>query len=72
MYIKNLERVGLEVDNTLNSTPTSKAEALGDQFFSVFTRENNSIPPFSSSSYPAMPNIIFNTSGIESLLKRLQ
>ena len=25
----------LEVDNTFKSTPTSKAEALGDQFFSV-------------------------------------
>ena len=62
----------LEVNNSLKITPTSKAETLGEQFFSVFTRENNSIPVIPSTQYPPMPNVTFNTKGIESLLKDLK
>jgi len=62
----------LEVDNTLITTPMSKAAALGDQFFSVFTRENNITPVISSSPNPPMSDITFTANGIEHLLKNLK
>ena len=34
----------LHVDSDLKISPLSKAETLNNQFFSVFTRENNNIP----------------------------
>ena len=50
----------------------SKAAALGDQFFSVFTRENNITPVISSSPNPPMSDITFTANGIEHLLKNLK
>ena len=47
----------LSVDNDLKISPSSKAEALNQQFYSVFTRENkNHIPPISFTiDIPAWP-----------------
>ena len=60
----------LSVDNDLKISPSSKAEALNQQFYSVFTRENNNhIPPISFTRYPSMANITFTTQGIVKILE---
>jgi len=70
---KNYQSVApLEVNNSLNTTASSKAEVLGEQFFSVFTREDNNIPELTSIQYPSMPNITFDIGGIVSILQNIK
>ena len=69
---KNYEPVAtLYADNVLNTTPVSKAEALNEQFYSVFTREDNNTPVINS-QFPYMSDIIFTTNGIQKLLQDLK
>ena len=50
-----------------------KAEALNQQFISVFTKEDlSSLPHIGTSKIPCMPDIHITTSGVEKLLKNLQ
>ena len=60
------------VENELKTTPSSKAEALNHQFYSVFTRENNDTPLINFPKYPNMANIEFTTKGIQKLLQELK
>ena len=60
------------VENELKTTPSSKAEALNHQFYSVFTRENNDTPLINFPKYPNMANIEFTTQGIQKLLQELK
>jgi len=70
---KNYQSIApLEVDNSLKSTASSKVEVLGEQFFSVFTREDNNLPEITSNQYPSMPDLTFNINGIVPLLKSLK
>ena len=45
------------VENELMITPSSKAEALNHQFYSVFTRENSDTPLINFPKYSNMANI---------------
>ena len=50
-----------------------KAEALNQQFISVFTKEDlSSLPHIGTSKIPSMPDIHVTTSGVEKLLENLQ
>jgi hypothetical protein len=50
-----------------------KAEALNQQFCSVFTREDlSSLPDMGHSDTPSMPDITVTTAGVEKLLTNLQ
>ena len=70
---KNYQSVAtLCVQNELKTSPVSKAEALNQQFYSVFTRENNDVPPVNLPRYPNMDNIEFTTQGIVKLLQKLK
>ena len=60
------------VENELKTSPSSKAEVLNQQFYSVFTRDNNDIPLVSFLKYPNMANIEFTTQGIVKLLQKLK
>ena len=62
----------LYADNDLQTTPVYKAEALNQQFYSVFTKEDNSTPIISSPQYPNMPEVTFTTNGIQKLLEDLK
>ena len=56
----------------LVSENAQKAEALNQQFKSVFTQENlNNIPTMPHSDYTPMPDIHITTTGIEKLLTDL-
>ena len=59
------------VDNQLKIS-LSKAETLNEQFYSVFTWENNHIPSISFPKYPNMVKIDFTTQGIMKLLHVLK
>ena len=75
-YIKSkrLENVGIP---TLKQSDRSfisdqeKANVLGEQFRSVFTRENLDFIPYSSSSLPTVADIFVSTEGVYKLLKDL-
>ena len=70
---KNYEPVAtIYADDGLQTTPVSKAEALNQQFNSVFTKEDNNTPIISSPQYPNMPEVIFTTNGIQKLLEDLK
>ena len=60
------------VENELKTSPSSKAEVLNQQFYSVFTRENTNIPLVSFLKYPNMANIEFTVQGIVKLLQKLK
>ena len=60
------------VENELKTSPSSKAEVLNKQFYSVFTRENNDIPLVSFLKYPNMANNEFTMQGIVKLLQKLK
>ena len=69
---KNYEPVAaLYADDDLKTTPVSKAEALNQQFYSVFTKEDNNTPLISSPQFPNIPDVIFTTNRIQSLLEYL-
>ena len=70
---KNHQSVAtLCVENELKTSPSSKAEVLNQQFYSVFTRENTNIPLVSFLKYPNMANIEFTVQGIVKLLQKLK
>ena len=70
---KNHQSVAtLCVENELKTSPSAKAEAHNQKFYSVFTRENNDIPLVSFPKYPNMANIEFITQGIVKLLQELK
>ena len=73
---KNHQSVAtLCVENELKTSPSSKADVLHhitQQFYSVFTRENNDIPLVSFLKYPNMANIEFTVQGIVKLLQKLK
>jgi hypothetical protein len=75
--IKNLRRdsfgiTTLKSKDGLVSENAQKAEALNQQFKSVFTQENlNNIPTMPHSDYTPMPDIHITTTGIEKLLTDL-
>ena len=70
---KNYQSVPtLSVENELKTSPSSKAEALNQQFYSVFTRENNNIPPIGFTKFTNMANIEFTTQGIVKILRELK
>ena len=70
---KNYQPVAtLHVNDELKTSSISKAEALNQQFYSVFTKEDSNIPFISSPQYPNMPNIVFTTNGIQKLLQDLK
>ena len=76
-YIKNLQHdfsniATLCVNNKELLTPSDKANALNDQFVSVFTRENSDIPKLPMNQYPALQDIIFSTIGIKCILEKLR
>ena len=60
------------VDYKLQTTPVFKAEALSQQFYSVFTKKDNNTPIISSPQYPNMPEVIFTTNGIQKWLEDLK
>ena len=61
------------VDDDLKISPLSKAETLNQQFYSVFTKENNNkTPPINFTRYPSMVNIEFTTQGIVKILQELK
>ena len=64
--------VTLCVENQLKTSSLSKAEALNQQFYSVFTWENNHIPAVSFPKYPNTAKIDFTTQGIKNLLCELK
>ena len=54
------------------SDPKDKAEALNEQYTSVFTRElTNTLPIIESSQFSSMSDIMFTIPGIEKLLQNL-
>ena len=70
---KNHQSVAtLCVKNELKTSSLSKADALNQQFYSVFTQENNYIPSVSFPKYPNMAKIDFTTQGIVKLLHELK
>ena len=70
---KNYEPVAtLYADDSLQTTPASKAEALNQQFYSVFTEEDNNTPIISSPQYSIMPEVIFTTNELQKLLEDLK
>ena len=50
----------------------SKAQALNDQFSSVFTRENSDVPDKGPSPHPSISNITVSEAGVHKLLKELK
>ncbi|XP_072037037.1 uncharacterized protein [Amphiura filiformis] len=72
-FIKKLRQDGgvpdLKVNNKILSTNKEKAEALSDQFSSVFTKEDSTIPNLASSTIPPIKKLIIREEGI---LKQLQ
>ena len=62
----------LSVDGNLITNDSDKANALNNQFASVFTQENiSSIPTASGPTYPDMDGIEITTKGIRRLLSNL-
>ena len=63
----------LKENGRLYSDDKKKAEILNNQFFSVFNQDDNdTFPLLDDNSHPAMPDIKFDTNGIEKLLKDLK
>ena len=61
----------LKVNNKLITSDLGKAEALANQFQSVFTRENTdstTMPSLPNSPYPDMPEITIQIEGVKKLL----
>ena len=63
-YIKNLRHdfsdiAILHTDNKEHLTSTDKANALNNQFVSVFTNEDSDIPQLPTNHYPFLQDIIF-------------
>ena len=50
---------------------SDKANALNQQFLSVFTQENSDIPTLPSNQYPYTENIDFTSNGIKCILENL-
>ena len=70
---KNYKPVAtLYADEDLKTTPVSKGDALYQQFYSVFTMEDNNTPIISSPQFPNIPDVIFTTNGIQKLLEDLK
>ena len=72
-YIKSLkvDTIGiptLEKSGIIESDSKRKAEILNEQFRSVFTKENENLPPMQSSIYPVMPDIRISVDGVRKLL----
>ena len=61
----------LKVDNQPITDDQGKAEVLGKQFHSVFTKDDGQVPTHSSSNFPAMPEIDITVEGILKLLNNL-
>ena len=76
-YIKSLkiDKIGIPsllYENKLVSKPKQKAEALAQQYKSVFTTEDTSyIPSKGPSEHSEMPSIDITTNGVEKLLAGL-
>ena len=76
-YIKSLkiDKIGIPsllYENKLVSKPKQKAEALAQQYKSVFTTEDTSyIPSKGPSEHSKMPSIDITTNGVEKLLAGL-
>jgi hypothetical protein len=64
----------LKKDNTTTTSNAEIGEALGDQFFSVFTREDTTnLPNFPSRNYTTvLSNVRFNTEQVNKALKALR
>ncbi len=61
----------LKVDGKFLTDDQDKAQALSDQFESVFTKEDldpNSMPSMTGEPYPEMPPIIIDVEGVRKLL----
>ena len=61
----------LKVAGKLLTDDQDKAQALSDQFESVFTKEDldpNSMPSMTGEPYPEMPPIIIDVEGVRKLL----
>jgi len=62
----------LHVDNKIITNNKKKAEALNNQFYSVFTNEDlGNTPEWYGHPYPEMSNISFTSDGIQTLLDYL-
>ncbi len=75
-YIKHCKSTNnnispLKEDNLLYSESTKKAEILNNQFKSVFTQDNDKLPPPPTPEYPVMSDISINVNGIYKLLCNL-
>ena len=53
------------------TSSSDKANALNQQFLSVFTQENSDIPTLPSNQYPDTDNIDFTSNGIKCILENL-
>jgi hypothetical protein len=76
-HVKNLRRDGtgvttLQVDGNEMVSGKEKANALNDQYCSVFTREDlTSIPHLEGTPLPNIDDLVFNIDGIEKLLREI-
>ena len=75
-YIKKLRRnhsniTTLCVHDKILTSSSDKANALNQQFLSVFTQENSDIPTLPSNQYPDTDNIDFTSNGIKCILENL-
>jgi len=76
-YVKKLREdhtgvASLTVNNQVLHNPEEKAEALNNQFYSVFTKENlTNVPVCAGHPYPKMSPISIFTNGIQELLKEI-
>ena len=62
----------LKTNGKLHTTPESKAEALNDQFVSVFTQESiDNMPDKGPSPFPHMPDLKITVNGVFHRLKKL-
>ena len=77
-YVKAIRRDVFGVSSFLSmgcivSCAKEKAEALNQQFCSIFTKEDHSfMPSLGDCRVPDMPDIKITTYGVEKLLKNLQ
>ena len=76
-YVKSLkiDKIGIPpllFQNVLVSKPQQKAEALSEQYKSIFTEEDQSnMPSKGPSNFSTMPGIEISTNGVEKLLNAL-
>ena len=76
-YVKNQKKsssaVGtLSANGKIGIRPKEKAKMLNNQFTSVFTKDQaETLPDLGNSTYPPMPKITVDETGVCSLLARL-